>query len=127
MDFIVKFFKYGLVGLSGVFVDFAFTWICKEIFKLNKYIANSIGFTVAASSNYILNRVWTFASKSEEIALEYSLFIGISIVGLLLNNYLIYVLNDKFKLNFYFAKVFAIGAVTVWNFLANYFITFRGV
>jgi len=127
VDFIVKFFKYGLVGLSGVFVDFAFTWICKEIFKLNKYIANSIGFTVAASSNYILNRVWTFASKSEEIALEYSLFIGISIVGLLLNNYLIYVLNDKFKLNFYFAKVFAIGAVTVWNFLANYFITFRGV
>ena len=127
MDFIVKFFKYGLVGLSGVFVDFAFTWICKEIFKLNKYIANSIGFTVAASSNYILNRVWTFASKSEEIALEYSLFIGISIVGLLLNNYLIYILNDKFKLNFYLAKVFAIGAVTVWNFLANYFITFRGV
>ncbi|HDP54268.1 MAG TPA: GtrA family protein [Bacteroidetes bacterium] len=123
----VKFFKYGLVGLSGVFVDFAFTWICKEIFKLNKYIANSIGFTVAASSNYILNRVWTFASKSEEIALEYSLFIGISIVGLLLNNYLIYILNDKFKLNFYLAKVFAIGAVTVWNFLANYFITFRGV
>jgi len=127
VDFIVKFFKYGLVGLSGVFVDFAFTWICKEIFKLNKYIANSIGFTVAASSNYILNRVWTFASKSEEIALEYSLFIGISIVGLLLNNYLIYILNDKFKLNFYLAKVFAIGAVTVWNFLANYFITFRGV
>ncbi len=127
MDFIVKFFKYGLVGLSGVFVDFAFTWICKEIFRLNKYIANSIGFTVAASSNYILNRVWTFASKSEEIALEYSLFIGISVVGLLLNNYLIYILNDKFKLNFYLAKVFAIGAVTVWNFLANYFITFRGV
>jgi putative flippase GtrA len=126
VDFIVKFFKYGLVGLSGVFVDFAFTWICKEIFRLNKYIANSIGFTVAASSNYILNRVWTFASKSEEIALEYSLFIGISVVGLLLNNYLIYILNDKFKLNFYLAKVFAIGAVTVWNFLANYFITFRG-
>ena len=126
MDFIVKFFKYGLVGLSGVFVDFAFTWICKEIFRLNKYIANSIGFTVAASSNYVLNRVWTFASKSEEIALEYSLFIGISLVGLLLNNYLIYILNDKFKLNFYLAKVFAIGAVTVWNFLANYFITFRG-
>ena len=126
MDFIVKFFKYGLVGLSGVFVDFAFTWICKGIFRLNKYIANSIGFTVAASSNYVLNRVWTFASKSEEIALEYSLFIGISVVGLLLNNYLIYILNDKFKLNFYLAKVFAIGAVTVWNFLANYFITFRG-
>jgi len=126
VDFIVKFFKYGLVGLSGVFVDFAFTWICKEIFRLNKYIANSIGFTVAASSNYVLNRVWTFASKSEEIALEYSLFIGISVVGLLLNNYLIYILNDKFKLNFYLAKVFAIGAVTVWNFLANYFITFRG-
>lgn len=126
MEFIVKFFKYGLVGLSGVFVDFAFTWFCKEILRLNKYIANSIGFTFAATSNYVLNRVWTFGSKSQEIALEYSLFIGISIIGLLLNNYLIYILNDKLKLNFYLAKTFAIGVVTVWNFLANYFITFKG-
>lgn len=125
MEFIIKFFKYGLVGLSGVFVDFAFTWFCKEVLKFNKYVANSIGFTVAVSTNYLLNRVWTFSSKSSVVK-EYSLFFGISIIGLLLNNFLIYIFNDKLKINFYVAKIFAIAVVTIWNFLANYFITFRG-
>jgi putative flippase GtrA len=124
MDFLYKFIKYGIVGFTGVIVDFSVTWLLKETFRANKYVANSIGFTVAATSNYFLNRIWTFASTSDNVAREYSLFLGISLIGLLLNNLLIYILNDKFKLNFYLSKLFAIGVVTVWNFIANYFITF---
>jgi putative flippase GtrA len=127
MYFFVKFIKYGIVGFSGMLVDFGITYICKEWLKINKYIANSLGFTVAATSNYILNRVWTFGSTSSHIAREYSFFFGIAIIGLLLNNFIIFILNEKFKLNFYFAKLLAIGVVTVWNFLANYFITFNAV
>lgn len=125
MEFFLKFIKYGIVGFTGVIVDFSVTWLLKEVFRANKYIANSIGFTVAATSNYFLNRIWTFASTSDNVAREYSLFLGISLIGLLLNNVLIYILNDKFKVNFYLSKLFAIGVVTVWNFIANYFITFR--
>ena len=125
MEFFLKFIKYGIVGFTGVIVDFSVTWLLKEVFRANKYIANSIGFTVAATSNYYLNRIWTFASTSDNVAREYSLFLGISLIGLLLNNLLIYILNDKFKFNFYLSKLFAIGVVTVWNFIANYFITFR--
>lgn len=125
MEFFLKFIKYGVVGFTGVIVDFSVTWLLKEVFRANKYIANSIGFTVAATSNYYLNRIWTFASTSDNVAREYSLFLGISLIGLLLNNLLIYILNDKFKFNFYLSKLFAIGVVTVWNFIANYFITFR--
>ena len=122
--FLLKFLKFGIVGFTGLFVDFGTTYVCKEWLRIQKYIANSIGFIVAASSNYILNRIWTFKSQDPNIALEYTEFIIISLIGLAINNFILWLILNRFKINFYLAKLFAIGVVTVWNFLANYFITF---
>lgn len=124
LSFLLKFIKFGIVGFSGLFVDFGFTYICKEILKIQKYISNAIGFTLAASSNYYLNRIWTFKSTDPEIFVEYSEFIIISLIGLGINTLILWIIVTKFKLNFYLSKVFAIAVVTVWNFLANAFITF---
>ncbi len=123
--FITKFIKFGIVGFSGLFVDFGITYITKEWLKVPKYLANAIGFSVAASSNYFLNRIWTFQSHDPKIAVEFSLFFGISLIGLAINTLILWTLVSKFKLNFYLSKLFAIGVVTIWNFLANYFITFQ--
>ncbi len=48
IELIIKFLKFGIVGLSGTAIDFLFTWICKEKLKWNKFISNSIGFSIAA-------------------------------------------------------------------------------
>ncbi len=124
-SFILKFLKFAAVGFSGLLVDYAFTYIFKEWLKVQKYVANSIGFTIAASSNYLLNRVWTFESDNPDIAMEYSEFLIISIIGLGLNNLILWLIVKRFKINFYLAKFFAIIVVTLWNFLANFFITFN--
>ena len=55
---IVKFLKFGVVGLSGLVIDFALTFLFRNILKINQYVANAIGFAVAASSNYIINRIF---------------------------------------------------------------------
>lgn len=123
--FLLKFLKFCVVGLSGMVIDFSTTWLLKEKAKVNKYIANSTGFILAATSNYIWNRIWTFQSENSQIAVEYFSFILISIAGLGINNFVIYLLNDRLKINFYLSKLLAIGVVTVWNFLMNFLITFR--
>lgn len=124
--FLFKFLKFGIVGFSGIFVDFGVTYACKEWLKIQKYIANSIGFTVAATSNYFLNRVWTFKSQNPEVVKEFSEFFVISLVGLGLANLIVFLIHGKLKLNFYLSKLFAIGVVMLWNFFANYYITFAG-
>jgi putative flippase GtrA len=124
--FLVKFIKFGIVGFSGVFVDFGVTFVCKEWLKIQKYVANSIGFIVAASSNYFLNRVWTFKSQNPDVATEYTEFFVISLVGLGIANLIVFLIHGKLKYNFYLSKLFAIGMVTIWNFFANYYITFAG-
>lgn len=122
---IIKFLKFCAVGFSGMLIDFGTTWLLKEKARVNKYIANSTGFILAATSNYIWNRIWTFESSNSEIAVEYLSFILISVAGLGINNLVIYILNDRLKLNFYLSKLLAIGVVTLWNFLMNFIITFR--
>ena len=121
---VLKFMKFCFVGLSGMVIDFTITWLLKEKIRINKYVANSIGFVLAASSNYLLNRFWTFQSKNSHIATEYFSFIIISVIGLALNNLIIYFLADRIKVNFYISKLIAIGMVTFWNFIMNFLITF---
>jgi putative flippase GtrA len=121
---ISKFLKFCVVGASGMLVDFGITWFLKERIMVNKYVANSTGFILAATSNYILNRIWTFQSHDPQIASQYFSFIIISLVGLGINNLVIYILNDRFRYNFYLSKLFAIAVVTLWNFLMNLLITF---
>lgn len=122
--FIYKFIKFGAVGCSGMIIDFGITYLCKEIFKLNKYISNGIGFILAATSNYFLNRIWTFESYKEDIGIQYIQFMIVSTIGLGINSMVLYVLTDKLKWNFYLSKLIAIGITTIWNFFANMLFTF---
>ena len=123
-ELISKFIKFAVVGFSGLFVDFGTTFICKEKIKIPKYVSNAIGFTFAASTNYFLNRWWTFQSQNPEVAVEYINFLVISLIGLGINTLILWILVSKFKKNFYLSKLFAIAVVTLWNFIANLLYTF---
>ena len=103
-------------------IDFSITFLLKEKLKVHRYIASSTGFTIAATSNYFLNRIWTFQSADPKVLIEYSTFIIISVIGLGINNLFLYLFEKK--LPFYVAKLFAIGVTMAWNFFANYYITF---
>ena len=98
-SFLLKFLKFGVVGFSGIFVNFGVTYVCKEWLKWNKYLSNILGFVVAATTNY-------------------------AIVGLGIDTLTVYLLNGKLKWNFYLSKVFAVGASTLWNFFGNLLFTF---
>jgi putative flippase GtrA len=123
-DLIFKLIKFLVVGFIGLGVDFGITFLLKERVKVQKYLSNSIGFIIAASSNYILNRTWTFHSKNPDILLEYSHFLFIAIIGLGINSLVLWLLVSRFKYNFYFSKLIATIVTTFWNFIANLLFTF---
>lgn len=118
-------FKYGIVGISGIFIDFGITWFLKEKIRSNKYLANASGFSVAVISNFLLNKYWTFQNHSPNQGWQFLLFLLIAVVGLLLNFILIKFIHGKKKVPFYTAKILAIGIVFCWNYCANTLITFR--
>ncbi|MDO9511139.1 MAG: GtrA family protein [Bacteroidales bacterium] len=124
-EVIKKFFKFMAVGFSGLFIDYGFTYIFKEKTRVGKFTANAIGFCMAATSNYFLNRIWTFRSHNPEMLIEFSQFFGISLIGLGINTLILWMIVNNSRMNFYVAKLFAIGFVTLWNFAANSYFTFH--
>ncbi|MCF0211360.1 MAG: GtrA family protein [Bacteroidales bacterium] len=127
--------KFGIVGCSGTLVDFGVTFVCKELLGILPLISNALGFTIAATTNYLLNRTWTWRSKEKQVGVEYAKFFAVSLLGLGLNTLIIYLLTQKMSWSFlpdawqgyafWIAKVIATGVVMVWNFLANNFFTFK--
>jgi putative flippase GtrA len=124
MDFI-KFFKFGIVGASGLCIDFCITWIFKEKVGANKYLSNSLGFLVAVTNNYILNKYFTFQNTNSQFITQLISFLVIALIGLGLNLFILYWLQTYSKINFYLCKIAATAIVFIWNFTANYFITFN--
>jgi len=118
--------KFGITGMSGLIIDFSITWLLKDELHINKFIANAAGFTTAVISNYIINRLWTFSERERvKVGRQFASFLMVSLVGLLLNSAIVYVLNEHFHLNFYVSKAIAILLVFFWNFSANYFFVFK--
>jgi putative flippase GtrA len=123
--FTTRFIRFGIVGILGTGIDFGVTWLCKEQFKINKYLANTIGFICAVCSNYFFNRLWTFESTDNHIVLQFSKFLVVALIGLGINNLLLYLLIKNTKQNFYLLKLIVTGVVVFWNFFANLLYTFH--
>lgn len=119
-----KFFRFCVVGLSGMAIDYGITFLGKEKIKINKYVANGLGFLFAATSNFFFNKFWTFDDKSPDELVQYSKYLSFALIGLGINTLIIYLLINKRNMNFYWAKLIAIGIVVIWNFIANYNFTF---
>lgn len=122
---ILKFLKFGLVGFTGLVIDFGITWICKEKLGFNKYVANSFGFLFGVTNNYFLNKYFTFENHNPEIGLQFLSFLIIAIIGFSINTGFLYSLQKKTKINFYVCKIIVTAIVFIWNFGASSFYTFK--
>lgn len=133
---IIRFIKFSIVGFSGFIVDFGITALLHEVLGVGPYVSNIMGFTIAATTNYILNRTWTFGSDNPNIQAEFIRYIIVSVVGLGINNLILAAYMELVNLDlvitpslilssFWIAKTLATGVVMFWNYFINKFFTFR--
>lgn len=129
---ITKFIKFGVVGASGFVIHGGLLYLLRDVVGINQFVANIIGFIAAASSNYFLNRWWTFRSKEKQMGVEYLKFILVSVVGLGINSGTLWVMSQlvpewtgEGDPRFYLLWIVAVGVTTMWNFFGNMLFTFR--
>jgi dolichol-phosphate mannosyltransferase len=124
-----EFIKFSLIGFLGMCVDLTFIYIAKDVWLLPFYIARAIGFIFALTSNFLLNRRFTFANAREgNLAKQYISFFVICILGFFVN-WLISVClyyNLPFFYSHYLIASFlgVLGGLTV-NFTGSKFIVFK--
>ena len=129
---VIKFLKFGVVGASGFVIHGGLLYLLRDVVGINQFLANVIGFVAAASSNYVLNRVWTFRSRETQVGVEYLKFILVSVVGLGINTGSLWLLtrlipawSGEGDWRFYILWAVAVGITTLWNFFGNMLFTFK--
>jgi len=120
-----QFVKFAVVGVGGTAVDWVFYFAFTRWFAIFYLLAKALSFLIAAINNYIWNRIWTFESHQKKVALEFSKFFVVSLVGLGFNTLIMYLVVDKLRFNDFWGLVLATAAVMLWNFFANKFWTFK--
>ncbi|WP_138497484.1 glycosyltransferase [Nostoc sp. PA-18-2419] len=128
-----RFMRFGLVGLSGVFVDMVVLYLLSDPTTLAWPLTRSkiIAGEIAILNNFFWNDAWTFADVSarqqewHQRGKRFLKFNTICLAGLVLN---VLVLNLIFNFlipNRYIANLIAIAVATVWNFWVNLKLSWR--
>ncbi len=113
-----EFLRYFGVSIVGFAVDFALLVFGVEVLGLPVLTANAISFLVGMLVVYVGSVIWVFAArKLENRIAELLIFIGIGVVGLLVNQGALWLGVSLLSLPYVIAKVGAAGASFVSNFI----------
>src|SRR5208282_2330536 len=81
---LVQFTKFGVVGVIGFLIDTAVVYGLRA--SLGLYGAGAVSYVVAATGNWMLNRVWTFRGRgSGKMHHQWALFLVTNLLGFTLN------------------------------------------
>ncbi|ARF80091.1 GtrA family protein [Kitasatospora aureofaciens] len=115
--------KFGIVGLSGVVINFAVFWVCINGLGLASLRSNIAATVIAIATNYLGYRYWLYrdrdaASRKREI----TLFLVFSGIGMLIETgvlaFTVYVLHLDSHYEQLGAKVIGLAVATVFRFVS---------
>ncbi|MBM3206488.1 glycosyltransferase family 2 protein [Candidatus Pacearchaeota archaeon] len=120
-----KFIKFSLVGLIGTFINLAVLYSFTELLGVYYIFSAILSFFLAASSNFILNKVLTFnESIKYKILSKYYKFLIVSICALIINLAVLYSFTELLGVYYLISQIIAIGFSFILNFIGNKIWTF---
>ena len=123
---LVQFVRYFFVGGFAFVVDFGLLYILTEYARLHYLLSATLSFIAGLLVNYIISYLWVFnGSKFKNRLVEFLFFAAIGVVGLALNDALIWLFTDCIGTHYMFSKIVAAAMVYLWNFFARKDLVFR--
>lgn len=124
----IQFFRYGMVGVSNVILDFIIYlsltrgW---EFWREHYLWANFLSFVVVVTWSFFWNKHWTFQERSGRHGTQYAKFLAITVIGLGIYQTFLYAGIQLLSLYDVVAKLLAIPLMTAWNFIMHKLWTFK--
>lgn len=124
-----EYFKFCMVGFSGLLVDTAVLVALVSLFSLDPRFAAVFAFLTAASWNYFFNRIWAFKiGRSTKISYSYISFIVICLFGLGIRIGVMHLFIEYAGMGkspwYILSSVIGIFAATVFNYFGTKYIAF---
>ena len=122
---LVQLFRYLWVGGISFIIDYTSLFIFTEYLHINYLISAVIAFILGLTTNSQLSTIWVFNnSRLNNKLSEFTIFSIIGIIGLGLNEIIIYVCSEFLNLYYMISKLISTAVVFFWNFLGRKYILF---
>ena len=118
-------FKFIIVGGFCASLEFITFNIFISFFKIDYLIANVMSILIAVSINYLLSRAFVFEKSRYSKRDEFLSFVLFSVLAILLNQMILWVLFEVIKLDIRLCKALAIVIVAFFNYLTKKYIVFK--
>jgi putative flippase GtrA len=121
-----QFARYLVVGGVAFVIDFGSLYLLTEFAGLHYLTSAAVAFLFGLVTNYWLSRAWVFDRRTaQNVTVEFVVFAMIGVIGLGLNEVIIWFAGEKLYIHYMIAKAFSAGLVLIWNFGARKFLLFR--
>ena len=119
-DLVIQFCKFGAVGGLCFGIDYGLMVLLTEAHILNYFASSAVSFTVSVVVNYILSMRFVFVGKAEMTKVqEMGIFLALSMVGLVLNQMIMWVAVEYLGMFYAVAKILSTMLVTMYNFVSR--------
>lgn len=115
-----QFAKFGIVGIIAFIIDYGTMLALTEIFGIDYLISTTAGFIVALVFNYFASMRFVFERREGmSRKREFAIFAVLSVIGLGVNDALMFVTVDLLLVDYRIAKMLVTAAVSVYNFVTR--------
>ena len=116
---IIQLIKFGIVGVIATLIDLAVLMLLKEFMHVDVLVASAVAFSVSVIANYILSMLFVFKSRGNSKVKEFLVFVILSIGGLLLNQFIMWIGTEIMTAYYLWVKAFALVFVPIYNFITR--------
>jgi len=111
--------RFGVVGVIAAIVDVGVLVVLKELLHIDVLPSSAISFCVSVTVNYILSMSFVFKGKNQSRIKEFTIFVFLSIGGLCLNQFILWIGVNFTSLYYLTVKLLAMVIVPVYNFITR--------
>jgi putative flippase GtrA len=125
-DVRIQFLRYAFVGTVAFAVDFLALWALTDFLNVYYLVSAAVSFAAGLATNYLLSVRWVFRNRVlGSKGLEFTAFAVIGIVGLALNELIIWGLTEHLFFHYLISKIVSTAVVFLFNFFLRKYLLFR--
>ncbi|MBQ2541579.1 MAG: GtrA family protein [Paludibacteraceae bacterium] len=112
--------RYGFVGGVAFVADYCSLYAFTEWCGIQYLVSAALAFVIGLTVNYILSNLIVFTThRLTNRWLEFAVFAIIGVIGLGLNELILYCATDLLGLHYMISKLISTALVFFWNFFAR--------